>query len=599
MIKPYSLLIRGGLVSLFLSSPFTAIYAEVDFSNLDVTSNSLTDGIVGPPPREDALDALPTPTNGAQPTSHGFAFDIEDDQLTWRFGPSIIRNTGNTELEMYCSEDGIEFKALILGNDLTGTIPCAGEYTYFFRYAIQGQVTDSPSSRFVYTGAFTTVGERVDPNNYTPFTDGSANWMRFRHPHAHDGTNVAVLDAQHNSDRLRNLARYTIHVDDSPGNVELNIQLANGNVLRVESMERGDNRNGQPFMSVNQNPGFGNVYSYGQVISFEFTAIAGLTGAQTYNDFTNYTVGLGFGPKYGDPRLQAAGKASSSSVFADGVQFEDLEKNAVFTQPFVTIHEQDLIDDFIVGHHLFHGIDPNKQGSTLFDDPDVQVGTATCGECHFRDGRGTEVFETAKGPRLPQAIFGVKLLEVIEGRESGFARDGSTETVAQQVINALLNDHGVEDINNVPEEVLRLLTAYTEVITVPARDPESYDTPGVTEGDLLFNDIGCASCHTPVQRTRSDVEPHLRNLTIRPYTDMKNHFVNGESLRTTPLWGLSHNLEILERNGLPELYMHDGGASSVEEAIQLHSGDASDVRDAFNELSEEDQTNIVRFVRSL
>lgn len=491
------------------------------FAHLDWTSNSLTDGEVGPPPRANPVYALPTPENGHPPTSHGFAFDIEADQLTWRWGPYIIKQPGDSGLEMHCSEDGdLTFKKVAVV-DGRATIPCSGQYNYFFRYLHPHALNNNPATQWIWTGLFTTKGERVNPYNYEPFVDGSSNWMRFRHPITQDGTTAAVLDAQHNNDLLRNLDRYTIWVEDSPGDVRLGFGL-NGSILRVESMRNtAGGPNGQQFFALSQNPGFDSAYSYGQVISFEVTAIAGATGAQTYNDFSHYVVGCGWCGKYGDPRLNPAGKAGTSQVFSDSGAYIDLEHNAIFTQPMVTIHKEDMIDDFILGHHLFHGIDPNKQGSTLFNDPDVQIGRDTCGNCHFRDGRGTQpVNVPGKGMRLPPPVYGVKLLESIEGREAGFAWDGSQPTVADQVRSALVVDHGV-DPDQMPPRLLELLTHYVEVLTVPARDPGTYSDPAVSQGEVLFSEIGCAGCHTPVQKTRSDVETHLRNLVLRPYTDMK------------------------------------------------------------------------------
>ncbi|WP_460804619.1 di-heme oxidoredictase family protein [Microbulbifer agarilyticus] len=569
---------------------------DPDFAHLDWTSNSLTNGRVGPAPRANPPAALRTPINGAAPTSHGFAFDINGNQLSWRWGPQIVKGGGDSGLEMHCSDDGnMTFKTVGVSGG-SAAIPCSGDYNYFFRYLHPSHsLNNNPAHQWIWTGLFTTEGSRVDPNNYPSFTDGSANWMRFRHPVSHDGTTAAILDAQHNNDLLRNLDRYNIWVDDSPGNVQIGFDV-DGNVIRNESMRNtAGGPNGQQFFALTQNPGFGNVFSYGQVIQFEVSAVAGNTGAQTYNDFSYYTVGLGWG-NYGDPRLNPAGKASTTMILSDNGTYSHLEYNAIFTQPVTTLHSEDMVDDFLLGHHLFHGIDPNKQGSTDFDE--VKIGDRSCGDCHFRDGRGSEIIQTAKGPRLPPPTYGVKLLEVIEGREAGFSWDGSANTVAEQVRNALVLDHGV-DPDALPGRVLELLTTYTEVLTVPARNPGSYDLPGVAEGDVLFNDIGCAGCHTPVQTTRSDAPTHLRDLTLRPYTDMKTWDLGEGDFRTPPLWGLGHNIRMLEKNSRALLYMHDGGSTSLEDAIQRHGGDAASVRSSYNSLSGSQQDAVKAFVETL
>ena len=569
-----------------------------DFDHLDWTSNSLTEHNVGPAPRANPPSAIATPMNGALPTSHGFAFDIEGSTLTWRWGEFIVKQVGDSGLEMHCSvDDNATFTKVDVINS-QASIPCQGDYNYFFRYLHPNKLNDDPGSQWIFTGLFTTAGSRVDVNNYTPFVDGSANWMRFRHPITQDGTTAAVLDAQHNNDRLRNLDRYTIWVEDSPGNVQFKGQI-NGNVLRNEAMRRQGSPNGQQFFAAGVSGlGWGNLFSYGQVISFEFTAVAGATGAQTYNDFSHYVVGCGWCGKYGDPRLNSAGKASTSQEFSDAGGYIDLEHNAIFTQPLVTIHKEDMIDDFLLGHHLFHGVDPNKTRSSTFDDPDAQIGSTTCGNCHFRDGRGSEIVATAKGPRIAPPIYGLSLLDHMVGREAGYTWDGSVAEISDQVSNALLADHGV-DSAELPGRVVELLTSYVTSLTVPSRKPGSYDLPGVTEGDVLFNQVGCSSCHTPVQHTSSTAPTHLRDLEIRPYSDMKLHDLGSGNFRTPPLWGLGHNLHLLERNNRAVLYMHDGSATTLEQAISAHGGEAQAVINSYNQLSSADKTALQNFVKTL
>lgn len=558
------------------------------------------EGSVGPEARTDGPEYLSTPINGASPSSHGFAFDISDDQLVWRWGPQTFKGLGDSGLEMHCSEDqGMTFTSVAISKG-EATIPCAEPYTYFFRYVHPLALNNNPASAYIYTGGFTTTS-RVDVNNYPTFTDGSANWMRYRHPVSHDGTTAAVLDNLQNGTRLRQVDRYTTWVEDSPGDVRLFMDISNpDNSLVRNDVHRNaaGNLNGQQQFSLSQNPGFGNAFSYGQVLQYEFTASdTGFRTGQMYNDFTYYTVGYGFGA-YGDPRLNSAGKAGTTMWLSDTGRFSAEEYNAIFTQPFTTLNSEQQIDDFLVGHHLFHGIDPWKHKSNYFDDPDVHIGVASCGGCHFRDGRGSEVIDTPRGPRLPPPTYGVKLLEAIEGREAGMRWDGGVNTVAEQVNNALREDHKV-DLDSVPGEVVRLLTAYTELLTVPNRDPGSYDDPDVVEGDKLFNQIGCADCHTPVQKTRTDAEPHLRNLTIRPYTDMKTWDLGEGEFRTAPLWGLGHNITLLQKNQRPLLFMHDGASTSVDAAIQRHGVSGASARSQYNALGTDQQRSIVKFVRTL
>ena len=580
--------------------------AKPDFPLLDWTTNSHPGDRVGPPPRSNRPDALPTPIKGVAPASRGFAFDIDGNTLTWRWGvlnetpedslsPNWNRTAGDSDLEMHCSEDNnLTFKKAGPMTNGTLTIPCSGTYTYFFRYRHMFAMNNDPATSWLYTALFTTAST-IDPNNYQPFQDGSSNWMRWRHPLAHDGCTAAVSDACHNNSLLRHLDRYLIWFDDAPGNVQMSAQIDAGIKFTDAHRNLDAKPNAQPQYGFRATNGsFGNTFGYGQVIQFEITSETPQT-SQVYNDFSYYTVGLGWG-NYGDPRLNSAGRAGTTMILNDAVATTESEYNARFTQPMVTLHDEGLMNDFIIGHHLFHGINPK---SRLGAHDEVKIGDRSCGNCHFRDGRGSEVINTPRGPRLPPPVYGVKLLEAIEGREAGFRWDGKVNTVAEQILNAIREDHKVNP-DHLPDRVIETITNYTEVLTVPNRVPGTYDQPGISEGEVAFTDVGCASCHTPVQRTSKNAkESYVRDIVIRPYTDMKFWNVNGDRFRTAPLWGLGHNLDLLRRNGRAALFMHDGSATSIEEAIQKHDGDAANSRSAYNSLSGAQKTNLRNFVKSL
>ena len=80
---------------------------------------------------------------------------------------------------------------------------------------------------------------------------------------------------------------------------------------------------------------------------------------------------------------------------------------------------------------------------------------------------------------------------------------------------------------------------------------------------------------------------------------MQVHNVNGGEFRTPPLWGIGRNITLLRDNGFSTLFMHDGSASSLTEAIKAHNGDARSAKRAFNNLSGSEQSQVVRFLESL
>ncbi|HMU72233.1 MAG TPA: di-heme oxidoredictase family protein, partial [Ferruginibacter sp.] len=94
-----------------------------------------------------------------------------------------------------------------------------------------------------------------------------------------------------------------------------------------------------------------------------------------------------------------------------------------------------------------------------------------------------------------------------------------------------------------------------------------------------------------------------------PYTDLLLHdmgpglddgYTEGNAKtyewRTPPLWGLG-----LSPNSQGGQYflMHDGRAGSIEEAIQLHGGEAAASRNRFNQLNTTERNALIKFLKSL
>jgi len=164
-------------------------------------------------------------------------------------------------------------------------------------------------------------------------------------------------------------------------------------------------------------------------------------------------------------------------------------------------------------------------------------------------------------------------------------------------------------------------------------------SPDVTEGELLFAQVGCATCHIP-ELTLQDsvfVEPGPYNpagnlqpgagvgsvsvdlLTAGPgpfldqepdgtvlvpaYTDLKRHEMgaqlNNEKLVqggvptsvfiTKKLWGMAKEPP----------FMHHGRATTIREAILMHGGEAQVARDAFAALPADSQSRVLTFLGTL
>ena len=149
-----------------------------------------------------------------------------------------------------------------------------------------------------------------------------------------------------------------------------------------------------------------------------------------------------------------------------------------------------------------------------------------------------------------------------------------------------LTEHSVTP--EVSDEILEVVTFYVQTLAVPAR--RNVDDPQVKQGEQLFAEAQCASCHIPTLRTGvlAGVSS-VSNQTIHPYTDMLLHdmgpgladnrpdfHASGSEWRTPPLWGIG----LVKRVNGHTNSLHDGRARDLMEAILWHGGEAEASRQA-------------------
>jgi CxxC motif-containing protein (DUF1111 family) len=159
----------------------------------------------------------------------------------------------------------------------------------------------------------------------------------------------------------------------------------------------------------------------------------------------------------------------------------------------------------------------------------------------------------------------------------------------------------------VSESILSAIEFYTRNLAVPAR--RGAHLPIVRQGQQVFMDAGCATCHTPSFTTaRFTDQPEQSEQTIWPYTDLLLHdmgddladgaaeyLAEGREWRTPPLWGLGYLQEV---NGHIRL-LHDGRARSIMEAILWHGGEAQAACDRIIRLNRSDRVALMAFLESL
>lgn len=131
-------------------------------------------------------------------------------------------------------------------------------------------------------------------------------------------------------------------------------------------------------------------------------------------------------------------------------------------------------------------------------------------------------------------------------------------------------------------------------------------TASEQNGAALFNNVGCALCHSTTLTTgTSSQSATLNNVTYHPFSDFALHHMGTglsdgvsqgtagpDEFRTAPLWGLGQRL----------FFLHDGRTSDLLQAIKAHASqgsEASGVITLFNALSSSQQQDMLNFLRSL
>ena len=268
--------------------------------------------------------------------------------------------------------------------------------------------------------------------------------------------------------------------------------------------------------------------------------------------------------------------------------------------------------------------------------------------------------DTMLSPRVAPAVVGMGLLEAIPEADIMSAADpddadqdgisgrvnmvwderssalslgrfgwkANVPTVEQQTAGAFLGDLGVTsgmfplenctapqtECANAPSggnpeigaERLADVVFYAQTLAVPAM--RNINDPQVLQGAQHFTKAGCAVCHTPRYVTGTHEIEALSNQTIYPYTDLLLHDMGpeladgrpdfeaiGQEWRTPPLWGIG----LVETVNGHTMFLHDGRARNLVEAILWHGGEGTASRDAFKDFTKEEREALIRFLESL
>jgi CxxC motif-containing protein (DUF1111 family) len=165
---------------------------------------------------------------------------------------------------------------------------------------------------------------------------------------------------------------------------------------------------------------------------------------------------------------------------------------------------------------------------------------------------------------------------------------------------------GIQEKLDLEDDLLDLLNFYVETVAVPATRNTS--NKNYIAGREIFTKLKCSSCHVPSYITSSHPIAALTNQKIFPYSDFLLHDMgdgladnrtefdaNGQEWRTPPLWGLG----LVKIVNSKTSFLHDGRASTIEEAILWHGGEAEKSQKDYLKLSKQERDQLIFFLNSL
>ncbi len=116
----------------------------------------------------------------------------------------------------------------------------------------------------------------------------------------------------------------------------------------------------------------------------------------------------------------------------------------------------------------------------------------------------------------------------------------------------------------------------------------------VASGETLFESVGCAKCHKPALAGANGLVPLFSDLLLHEILPASQKGIvdtnaGQREFRTAPLWGLSQTAP----------YFHNGAADTIDEAIRMHDGEALQIRQAYEAMSQSDRDALLAFLNTL
>lgn len=225
---------------------------------------------------------------------------------------------------------------------------------------------------------------------------------------------------------------------------------------------------------------------------------------------------------------------------------------------------------------------------------------------------------------IPQSFH-----QPLNGKYIGrFGKKAAAINLLHQTVNAYNQDMGITSIyssnepgingvvspygDNAPDPEVSSATVLNVVFylrTLKAPVQRNQNDADVIAGKQIFENIQCSKCHISEWTTGpSDIEA-LSYKTFYPYTDLLLHdmgsglddgYTEGiaqtSEWKTPALWGCGLSDD---SQGGAYYLMHDGRATSIEQAILMHGGEAQNSKSLYEALSSGEKEKLLKFLESL
>jgi hypothetical protein len=230
------------------------------------------------------------------------------------------------------------------------------------------------------------------------------------------------------------------------------------------------------------------------------------------------------------------------------------------------------------------------------------AGSGSYADRAFFDARGDDAWSGR--PRLPRMLAGAALLELAARDDRSLHpfgwKPGRPRRLAEMVRWSVETHLGEATI----DDEIDAIAVFLALLPPPRRIEPGRPSLVLRaqRGAEVFGAIGCAGCHVeslPVKSPvltlsggrRIDLSPLLSDtggppFAVHAYSDLRVHQLGRElaegegedrdAFVTAPLWGLQSR----------GTFLHDGRATTADEAIRAHGGEAAAAREAYVKLED-------------